>query len=44
MLLSTTKLWEVPKNIVFIDELPRNTMSKVQKDVLRETYGDLLNE
>jgi len=31
-----------PKKIVFVDELPRNTMGKVQKNVLRDTYGDLL--
>ena len=32
-----------PKRIVFVDELPRNTMGKVQKNVLRETYKDLLD-
>ncbi|MBP0614995.1 malonate--CoA ligase [Jiella mangrovi] len=31
-----------PKRIVFVDELPRNTMGKVQKNVLREEYKDLL--
>ncbi|NDW03254.1 malonate--CoA ligase [Jiella pacifica] len=31
-----------PKRIVFVDELPRNTMGKVQKNVLREAYKDLL--
>ena len=30
-----------PKKIVFVDELPRNTMGKVQKAVLREQYRDL---
>ena len=25
----------------FVDDLPRNTMGKVQKNVLRETYGGL---
>ncbi|MDD3445106.1 MAG: malonyl-CoA synthase [Zavarzinia sp.] len=30
-----------PKAVVFIDELPRNTMGKVQKALLRETYRDL---
>lgn len=34
--------FKVPKRVVFVDELPRNTMSKVQKNVLRETYKDLL--
>lgn len=27
-----------PKDIYFVDELPRNTMGKVQKNSLRETY------
>jgi malonyl-CoA/methylmalonyl-CoA synthetase len=31
-----------PKRIVVVDELPRNTMGKVQKNVMRETYADLL--
>lgn len=30
-----------PKAIIFVDELPRNTMGKVQKGVLRDTYRDL---
>jgi malonyl-CoA/methylmalonyl-CoA synthetase len=30
-----------PKRVIFIDELPRNTMGKVQKNMLRETYKDL---
>ena len=30
-----------PKHIAFVDDLPRNTMGKVQKNVLRETYKDL---
>jgi malonyl-CoA/methylmalonyl-CoA synthetase len=30
-----------PKSIVFVNELPRNAMGKVQKNVLRQTYGDL---
>ena len=31
-----------PKRVVFVDALPRNTMGKVQKNALRETYADLL--
>ena len=31
-----------PKAVVFVDELPRNTMGKVQKAELRKTFGDLL--
>ena len=30
-----------PKRIVFIDELPRNTMGKVQKNDLRERFARL---
>jgi len=35
--------FKVPKRVVFIDELPRNSMAKVQKSVLRETYKDLFS-
>jgi malonyl-CoA/methylmalonyl-CoA synthetase len=34
--------FKLPKAIVFADELPRNTMGKVQKNVLRDSYRDLL--
>ena len=30
-----------PKRVMFLDELPRNTMGKVQKNLLRERFGDL---
>ncbi|MER8881854.1 malonyl-CoA synthase [Mesorhizobium sp. M0074] len=30
-----------PKRVIFVDELPRNTMGKVQKNLLREAYKDL---
>lgn len=30
--------YKLPRTIVFVDELPRNTMGKVQKNVLRERY------
>jgi malonyl-CoA/methylmalonyl-CoA synthetase len=30
-----------PKRVVFVDDLPRNTMGKVQKNVLREKFSDL---
>jgi malonyl-CoA/methylmalonyl-CoA synthetase len=33
--------FKLPKRIVFVDELPRNTMGKVQKNVLREKFADL---
>jgi len=32
--------FKLPKRVFFVDELPRNTMGKVQKNVLRETYKD----
>lgn len=31
--------FKVPKSIHFVDELPRNAMGKVQKNVLRERYA-----
>lgn len=33
--------YKQPKRVLFVDDLPRNTMGKVQKNVLRETYADL---
>ena len=30
-----------PKKLIILDELPRNTMGKVQKNMLRENYKDL---
>ena len=30
-----------PRRYIFLDELPRNTMGKVQKNVLRDRYSDL---
>jgi malonyl-CoA/methylmalonyl-CoA synthetase len=33
--------FKVPKRVVFVDELPRNTMAKVQKNLLREQYRTL---
>jgi len=35
--------FKLPKRVVFRDELPRNAMGKVQKNVLRESYRDLFN-
>lgn len=34
--------FKVPKRVVFVEQLPRNTMGKVQKNVLRKEYADLL--
>ncbi len=33
--------YKQPKQVIFVDELPRNTMGKVQKNVLRDTYAGL---
>jgi malonyl-CoA/methylmalonyl-CoA synthetase len=30
--------FKIPKRVFIVDELPRNTMGKVQKNILRETY------
>ena len=34
--------FKVPKRVIFLEQLPRNTMSKVQKNLLREQFADLL--
>jgi len=33
-----------PRKLIVIDELPRNTMGKVQKNVLRDTYAKVFEE
>ncbi|WP_442935662.1 malonate--CoA ligase [Nitrobacter sp. NHB1] len=33
--------FKVPKRVIFVDELPRNAMGKVQKNILRDTYAGL---
>ncbi len=33
--------YKVPKRVIEVSEIPRNTMGKVQKNALRETYKDL---
>jgi malonyl-CoA/methylmalonyl-CoA synthetase len=30
-----------PRKLIVIDELPRNTMGKVQKNILRDRYADM---
>jgi len=35
--------YKLPKRIVFVSEMPRNAMGKVQKAALRQTYGGLYN-
>jgi malonyl-CoA/methylmalonyl-CoA synthetase len=31
--------FKVPKRVFFVDQLPRNAMGKVQKNLLRERYA-----
>jgi malonyl-CoA/methylmalonyl-CoA synthetase len=33
--------FKMPKRVFLVDELPRNAMGKVQKNILRETYKDI---
>jgi len=33
--------FKIPKKCFVVDELPRNTMGKVQKNLLRDQYKDL---
>ncbi len=33
--------YKVPKRVIFVDDLPRNAMGKVQKNLLRQTYATL---
>jgi malonyl-CoA/methylmalonyl-CoA synthetase len=35
--------FKVPKQIIVVDALPRNTMGKIQKKLLRQTYAGLFN-
>jgi len=36
--------FKLPKRVLFVEELPRNTMGKVQKSALRERFRDLYAE
>ncbi|MGH0241355.1 malonyl-CoA synthase [Sinorhizobium meliloti] len=36
--------FKLPKKVIFVTALPRNTMGKVQKNLLRERYGDIYQE
>jgi malonyl-CoA/methylmalonyl-CoA synthetase len=33
--------FKVPKNIILIEELPRNAMGKVKKNILRDIYAKI---
>ena len=35
--------FKVPKRVFFVDELPRNAMGKVQKNLLRERYAGIFS-
>ncbi|WP_144097183.1 AMP-binding protein [Croceicoccus sediminis] len=36
--------FKVPKTVIVIDEMPRNTMGKIQKKALRERYASLFTD
>ncbi|MGX9424291.1 MULTISPECIES: malonate--CoA ligase [Bradyrhizobium] len=36
--------FKMPKRVFIVDELPRNTMGKVQKNILRDTYKDIYSK
>jgi len=40
-LATTLARFKLPRKVVFLPELPRNTMGKVQKKAMRESYADL---
>jgi malonyl-CoA/methylmalonyl-CoA synthetase len=33
--------FKMPKRVIFVEELPRNAMGKVQKNILRDTYAEI---
>lgn len=43
-LRNTIAAFKVPKRVVFLEQLPRNTMAKVQKNILRENYRTILTD
>ena len=36
--------FKMPKRVIFVDELPRNAMGKVQKNILRDSYKSIYNQ
>ena len=36
--------YKTPKRVIFVEELPRNAMGKVQKAALREAYKDIYRD
>ena len=43
-LKNSTARFKHPKQIIFVGEIPRNSMGKVQKNVLRESYKEIFNK
>jgi malonyl-CoA/methylmalonyl-CoA synthetase len=43
-LRDTLAKFKQPKKVIFLDDLPRNTMGKVQKNVLRDQYAELFTK
>ena len=41
MLASRLAKFKLPKHVIFVQDLPRNAMGKVQKNMLRQAYADL---
>jgi malonyl-CoA/methylmalonyl-CoA synthetase len=36
--------FKMPKRVIVVDELPRNAMGKVQKNILRNTYSKIYSK
>jgi malonyl-CoA/methylmalonyl-CoA synthetase len=36
--------FKMPKRVIFVDELPRNAMGKVQKNILRDSYKSIYSQ
>jgi malonyl-CoA/methylmalonyl-CoA synthetase len=33
--------FKLPKRVIFVDDFPRNTMGKLQKNILRDRYAEI---